>query len=440
MAKVKVTEAAKPKAIAAQYGIGTKAFRELNKLEKGETVQAGTTVRLGPGVGPISPSRTAESLYVDPTPAFQPAMDFISQQMGQANTRYAANQADIKSIFGNLTTVRTEDKAKIKKQFEDSIANQQMSLAQRTAEARAGSEAGAQQLAVTAGERGEGPMPASTPVQRAAEEGIARSNEYQQTWEALQNVMSQQAQSDVQSAITGYNFQQASALEQLRNNLEQRLAGLEGQRVDVQSQLAGAQLQGRQGVMQANYGEIQARQAQAAALREAQARAAGSSGGTDEITGNYADLISFARSKGLDASIIADSIDDIDAGSYKNWQEAYSAWNEKYGKNLQQNKLGIQQRARQYFQDNYSSSSSSPSSTTYEKNIFGLQKRMADEGQGDLYSPMINAIGLVEDQLPQSYNDAIRAWNALTATGEADARATSYARFYFQNLWKAPPF
>jgi hypothetical protein len=87
--------------------------------------------------------------------------------------------------------------------------------------------------------------------------------------------MSQQAQNDVQSAITGYNYQQASALDQLRNNLEQRLSGLEGQQVDVQSQLAGAQLQGRQGVMKANYDEIQARKAQEAALRAAQARAAG---------------------------------------------------------------------------------------------------------------------------------------------------------------------
>jgi hypothetical protein len=275
MAKVKVTEAAKPKAIAAQYGIGTKEFRELNKLDKGETVKAGTTVRLGKGVGPVQPSRQAESLYVDPTPAFQPAMDFINRQMGAANQRYATNQADIKSIFGNLSTVRAQDKIKIQDQFTKSITDQQMALAGRTAEARAGSEAGAQQLAVTAGERGEGPMPTSTPVQRAAEEGIARSNEYQQTWEALQNVMSQQAQNDVDAAVRGYDYQQASALEQLRNNLEQRLAGLEGQQVDVQTQLAGAQLQGRQNVMQANYGEIQQRQAQAAALREAQSRAAG---------------------------------------------------------------------------------------------------------------------------------------------------------------------
>lgn len=435
MAKVKVTEAAKPKAIAAQYGIGTKEFRELNKLDKGQTVAAGTTVRLGKGVGPVTPSRQAESLYVDPTPAFQPAMDFINKQMGQANTRYAANQADIKSIFGNLTTVRAEDKAKIKKQFEDSITNQQMSLAQRTAEARQGSEAGAQQLAVTAGERGEGPMPASTPVQRAAEEGIARSNEYQQTWEALQNVMSQQAQSDVQSAIQGYDFQQASALEQLRNNLEQRLAGLEGQQVDVQSQLAGAQLQGRQGVMQANYGEIQARQAQQAALAEAQARAAGS--GSPKVTGDYAGIIEWAKSEGLPARQVAADIDSIDSGNYKNWQEAYSAWDAKFGGAKQ----GLKTRVKKYFQDNYSSSVSSSGTGSYEKNIFGLQKRMSDEGVGNVYGPMMEVIRRI-DTVATDYGDAMRLWEQESANrpGSFTASALPYVQFYFQNLWSAPSY
>jgi hypothetical protein len=273
MAKVKVTTPQNAKQIAQQYGTTAASIRELNKLDKGEKISG--TVRLGKGVGPVTPSRTAESLYVDPTPMYQPAMDFINKQMGAANTRYAANQADIKSIFGNLTTVRAADKLKIQEQFTKSIADQQLSLANRTAEARAGSEAGAQQLAVTAGERGQGPMPASSPVQLAAEEGIARSNEYQQTWAALQNVMSQQAQNDVNAAVRGYDYQQASALDQLRNNLEQRLSGLEGQQVDVQSQLAGAQLQGRQGVMKANYDAIQTRKAQEATLRAAQARAAG---------------------------------------------------------------------------------------------------------------------------------------------------------------------
>ena len=363
-------------------------------------------------------------------------MDFINQQMGQANTRYAANQADIKSIFGNLTTVRAEDKAKMKNQIEDSITSQQMSLAQRTAEARAGSEAGAQQLAVTAGERGEGPMPASTPVQRAAEEGIARSNEYQQTWEALQNVMSQQAQNDVQSAIQGYDFQQASALEQLRNNLEQRLAGLEGQQVDVMGQLAGAQLQGRQGVMQANYGEIQARQAQQAALREAQARAAGGAG-APPVTGNYADIISFANSKGLDGRSVASSIDEIDAGGYKNWQEAYSAWDAKYGGTKQ----GVKTRVKEYFQDNYSSSvsSSGTGAASYEKNIFGLQKRMSDEGVGNVYGPMMEVIRRI-DTVASDYGDAMSLWQQETANrpGSFAESALPYVQFYFQNIWRAP--
>jgi hypothetical protein len=356
MAKVKVTEAAKPKAIAAQYGIGTKEFRELNKLEKGETVKAGTTVRLGRGVGPVQPSRQAESLYVDPTPMFQPAMDFINKQMGAANQRYAANQADIKSIFGNLSTVRAQDKLKIQEQFTKSIADQQLSLAGRTAEARAGSEAGAQQLAVTAGERGEGPMPASTPVQRAAEEGIARSNEYQQTWEALQNVMSQQAQNDVQSAITGYDYQQASALDQLRNNLEQRLAGLEGQQVDIQSQLAGAQLQGRQGVMQANYGEIQARQAQQAALAAAQARAANAPKDRVNIPSSQfsATLDRTLQEMGVPKENRDNfwfSVTDIEGQSPRDSVAAFNSWNSIYGGAASER---IKRAARDYFDNMYS--------------------------------------------------------------------------------------
>jgi hypothetical protein len=356
MAKVKITTPQNAKQIAQQYGTTAKQIRELNKLDKGEKISG--TVRLGKGVGPVTPSRTAESLYVDPTPMFQPAMDFINQQMGQANTRYAANQADIKSIFGNLTTVRAEDKAKIKKQFEDSITNQQLSLAQRTAEARSGSEAGAQQLAVTAGERGEGPMPASTPVQQAAEEGIARSNEYQQTWEALQNVMSQQAQNDVQSAISGYDFQQASALEQLRNNLEDRLAGLEGQRVDVQSQLAGAQLQGRQGVMQANYGEIQNRRAQEAALREAQARA----GGRNEprVSSNQFSEVLNQNLKGMgvnkanrDAFFF--TLEEVEREQPRDSVQAYNSWLAKNGDNSEAPASArLRRAARDYFDNMYS--------------------------------------------------------------------------------------
>jgi hypothetical protein len=245
--------------------------------------------------------------------------------------------------------------------------------------------------------------------------------------------MSQQAQNDVQSAITGYGYQQASALEQLRNNLEERLAGLEGQQVDVQSQLAGAQLQGRQGVMQANYGEIQARRAQAAALAAAQARSAGGGGG--EVTGEYADIIKFAKSEGLDGKAVATSIDEIDAGGYKNWQDAYAAWDAKYGTTKQ----GVKTRVKQYFQDNYSSSVSG-SATTYEKNAFGLQKRMTDEGQQAAYKPMMDVITQVEAADPQNYSAAMTLWNKLSVTNPAAQAATPYAQLYFQTIWKQPSF
>jgi hypothetical protein len=310
---------------------------------------------------------------------FQPAMDFINKQMGAANTRYAANQADIKTIFGNLTTVRAADKLKIQEQFTKSIADQQLSLANRTAEARAGSQAGARQLAVTAGERGQGPMPASSPVQLAAEEGIARSNEYQQTWAALQNVMSQQAQNDVQSAITGYGYQQASALEQLRNNLEERLAGLEGQQVDVQSQLAGAQLQGRQGVMKANYGEIQSRKAQEAALRAAQARAAG--GGEPRVSSNQFSEILNQNLKSMGVSkanrdAFFDTVNEVDAESPNDSVQAYNSWMAKNGEIATPR---LRRAARDYFDNMYSRPSinepSAPGATTGNSMLPGLQPR-----------------------------------------------------------------
>jgi hypothetical protein len=352
MAKVKVTTPQNAKQIAQQYGTTAASIRELNKLDKGEKISG--TVRLGKGVGPVTPSRTAESLYVDPTPMYQPAMDFINKQMGAANTRYAANQADIKSIFGNLTTVRAADKLKIQEQFTKSIADQQLALANRTAEARAGSQAGAEQLAVTAGERGQGPMPASSPVQLAAEEGIARSNEYQQTWAALQNVMSQQAQNDVNAAVRGYDYQQASALEQLRNNLEQRLSGLEGQQVDVQSQLAGAQLQGRQGVMKANYDEIQARKAQEAALRAAQARAAG--GNEPRVSSNQFSEILNQNLKGMGVDkdtrdAFFSTLTEVEAQSPRDSVTAYNSWMALNGEIATPR---LARAARDYFDNMYS--------------------------------------------------------------------------------------
>jgi hypothetical protein len=229
-----------------------------------------------PGGPQNAPGRfTADDLYIDPTPAFQPILDQYAKQQAQLQDRYGVNQADIKNIFGNLSTVRALDKTKIAQQFQTSIQQQQNDLAARTAEARMGVQAGQQGAATAAAEMGTAgqPAPATSLTAQAAEEGIADSNAYQTTWSALQNVMSQQAQNDVQSAIQGYDYQQTAALEALRQDLENRLMDIEGNMAGTQSQLAQAQIEGRQGVANAKYGEALQRQQDAAALAAAQARA-----------------------------------------------------------------------------------------------------------------------------------------------------------------------
>lgn len=230
-----------------------------------------------PGSPQAGPKRfTAEDLYIDPTPAFQPVLDQYAKQQAQLQDRYGVNQADIKNIFGNLTTVRALDKTKIAQQYQTSIQQQQDALAARTAETRMATEAGQQGAATAAGEMGTAGQPAPTTslTAQAAEEGVADSNAYQTTWAALQNVMSQQAQNDVQAAVQGYDYQQTSALEQLRNNLEDRLAAIQGNVAGTQSQLAQAQLEGRQNVANAQYGEELQRRAAAQSLAAAQASAA----------------------------------------------------------------------------------------------------------------------------------------------------------------------
>jgi hypothetical protein len=181
--------------------------------------------------------------------------------------------------------------------------------------------------------------------------------------------------------------------------------------------------------MQANYGEIQARQA---AVASAQARA--SSGGNG-VTGDYAGIIEWAKSEGLPARQVAADIDSIDSGNYKNWQEAYSAWDAKFGGAKQ----GLKTRVKKYFQDNYSSSVPSSSTGSYERNIFGLQKRMSDEGTGNVYAPMMDVIRQI-DGVATDYGDAMTLWEQATANrpGTFAKTALPYVQFYFQNLWSAP--
>lgn len=228
------------------------------------------------GGAPAAPAFTADMLYQDATSAYQPLLDMYNKQQAQLNDRYATNAADIKNIFGNLTTVRAQDKAKIAQQFKTSIEQQQQALAARTAEARQGVAAGQQSAATAAGEMGTAgqPVPTDSLTAQAAEQGIADANAYQTTWSALQNVMSQQAQNDVQNAVQGYDYQQTAALETLRNNLEDRLAAIQGSMAGTQSDIAQANLAGKQNVLNTKYAEYQAQQAAAAQAASAAQAAA----------------------------------------------------------------------------------------------------------------------------------------------------------------------
>jgi hypothetical protein len=273
-ARPTATGQGQPGGWSTSYGSAAQAGR--TAMNQGIPNPPGGIPTTRPG-GPQGAPRgfTADDLYIDPTPVFQPVLDQYAQQQAQLQDRYGTNQADIKNIFGNLTTVRALDKTKIAQQYQTSIQQQQDALAARTAEARMGVQQGQQGAATAAGEMGTAgqPAPTSSLTAQAAEEGIADSNAYQTTWAALQSVMSQQAQNDVQNAVQGYDYQQTSALEQLRNNLEDRLAAIQGNVAGTQSQLAQARLSGQQTVANAKYGEEQQRQENAANMAAAQARA-----------------------------------------------------------------------------------------------------------------------------------------------------------------------
>ena len=227
-------------------------------------------------VNDMNVSESAAGLYVDPTPAYQPAIDFIQQQRGMANERYAQNKADLANIFGNLTQVNKESQARVQSQFEKSIADQQMATAQRMAQARAGAE-GTQRAAIRAmDERGGGPMGnlQASPAAVAAERGIADIGAYSTIWEGMQGAIGQQTQQNIQANLAALGQTEVQANQQLQRSLEDTLNQLSGQETGVRSDLAGAIVGQKSKVAEANYNEILAKQAAAEAARLAAIRGA----------------------------------------------------------------------------------------------------------------------------------------------------------------------
>ncbi|MFM5968704.1 MAG: hypothetical protein ACKOQ8_06680 [Micrococcales bacterium] len=170
------------------------------------------------------------------------ATQSIANQITALNDRYGQNQADVKSIFGTLSTIRSADKAKINQQFIDSInaANQQQ--AARTAQAQQQLAANQQGAATAGAELGGGPAqtPTDSLTSQAVAQGIADSNANQSTWGNLMNAMNMQQQGNVDTSVQGYNLQQAGALDALRRQYEDNLLGAQNQQLSLQDQIAQA--------------------------------------------------------------------------------------------------------------------------------------------------------------------------------------------------------
>ena len=302
------------------------------------------------GVGDMNVSDTAAGLYVDPTSAFQPAIDFIGGQRTQANERYAQNKADIANIFGNLTQVNRESQDRVRQQFETSIADQAMNTAQRMAQARMGAE-GAQQDAMRAmAERGGGPAlnMAASPAAVAAERAVGDIGAYGTIWEGQQRAIQAQTQQDIEAGIRGLGQQEIFANQTLQRSLEDTLNQLSGQEVGIRGELAGAIVGARGQVAQANYNEILAEKAaeearRLAAVRGAydveqaridaeQAIAVAQANAQNRVT-NYGNNSAAAQqyliNNGATDQQIANwqgALDSVDLSGVTNSQDAYQRW------------------------------------------------------------------------------------------------------------------
>jgi hypothetical protein len=103
-------------------------------------------------------------------------------------------------------------------------------------------------------DRGNGPMSTgASPVDVVANQGVARSNEYQTTWEALMNANKMQAQQDASNMNLSYGQQQNTAMTSLQRNLEDKLMQIGGSTAAVQSDIAKAQTAAQQNLMGLQY-------------------------------------------------------------------------------------------------------------------------------------------------------------------------------------------
>lgn len=216
------------------------------------------------------------------------ASQSIANQIAAAQDRYGKNQADIKNIFGTLSTIRAADKTKIAQQFANSIQAAQDRADAMTAQAQQQLQLGQQGAATAGAELGGGPaqMPTDSLTSQAVAQGIADQNANQGTWDRLMQGMGLQQQGNVDTAVQGYNLQQAGALDALRRGYEESMLGLEGQQLSLQDQIAQAMsgAQAAQAGAQSDWALQQLKNQGALDVAQTRAAARGSSGGGGNAT------------------------------------------------------------------------------------------------------------------------------------------------------------
>lgn len=239
--------AAKPASSAAKKAVVSKASGVTPATAGIKKIVANYQAAQNPAsTNPASQAAADTNSVAAPTydinSVYSPLQDLLAKQKQQASQRYADNQSNIKTIFGALTSLGASDAAAIKKQFEDSVANQQTSLSNRIAEQKAAQAAGVAQTAVTGGERGSGPALQGSPVDTAVAQGNAQAGAIQQNWAGLMGANQLQAAKDAVDRGTGYGQQELGAMAQLQNNFQNTMSGFDQQGAQLQSEIAQGNL------------------------------------------------------------------------------------------------------------------------------------------------------------------------------------------------------
>ena len=275
-AKKNVVTNATAKTSGATSGGGTvtpktvaNVIKQLNQRQQEEAAAKSLGVAYTPGQAAGTAVKMAQQAAMDERNAtidenlatvYSPLQELLSKQQTAAENRYADNQANIKSIFGALSSLSAQDAARIDKQFTTSIAKQQTDLANRVAEQRAATAAGTEQAVATGAERGTGPAMATNAIGVAAEQGIGQANAAQQNWEGLMGAQQTQAGLDATARGTGYKQQELGAMDTLRRGFEDTLSQFDAKAADLESQIAQSKLAQQQALAA---GDVAAAQAEA---------------------------------------------------------------------------------------------------------------------------------------------------------------------------------